>query len=409
VCFVSLIENLKLSKGMLFQMRFILLFLQVSFILSCSHMSQKPLKSTWSRLGEARPVSCNSWPIKEKHLDLSEIAIAGEWNFLLSGRTRDGITYQERMSLKAFKPDLDSQRALNWGFGSEYLGTWTEGDKRMVLLASFRDEAFHTLQVRDLDSNALYYESEKLEKNMVPLEFFKEKNGFWLGFKIVEAEASLDEKPLHFARFQFKSPRKIVLTQKLASSIRGEYKFVNSRTQNLLGVYYKRGSEKGEFNRIALNSKGTGLIERKLDIKVQERVESWDVSESPFVVSLSVVEGDSLLWEKSRLNIALLDESFSLLRSQVFEISNEHVGEPRLLSTQSNTYLFLPKWLDYESSLEVYKISSVSVESLGLYGLFEEGTYFDQVLYNGAEEEFVILNQSPSSRLRGFSYCKLEL
>jgi len=240
-----------------------------------------------------------------------------------------------------------------------------------------------------------------------------DSTGFWLGYKAEKADESLDDQPLQFARFEWaeKDELKVVSSPRFAPI--GDIAVISLPNERVLGVLLDIGTsdkqKPASFQYFILEKGQNQPQMRPLNVEISERVESWRMDRNEAGIVLAYVTGDTLLWENASLQVVRLDDRASIIHQQGFEITNEHVGDPLLVAAGGGIYLFVSKWLDSESSVAVYRVTTSDIEDLGMYGIFPEGTYLQNVFYAPASKAVFLITQAPSGYTRRYSYCIYNL
>ncbi|MFW7378141.1 MAG: hypothetical protein ACOH5I_04990 [Oligoflexus sp.] len=396
--------------------QFIFLIILLCSVVGCQMTQDSKLTSSWEKLKNAKSISCKDWPGSQEELEITEIYpvdMVKSANFIVSGRSRDGSYFNYVLPLRGKKVDHSKKVPLKWGFGSEFLGSVAVKGDIGILIEAAQKSGKKRLEIRDLETNVIRYASTERNPNFRSQMMIPDNNGFWLAYKLEKSEESMDDQPFQFVRFEWTDKQELRLVGSPKFSPVGDIKLLSLPDEKVLGIMLDTGTsdkQKPANFRYFILEKGQPKPNMKtLSVDISERVESWSVARNAAGIVLAYVTGDTLLWENASLQIVRLDDRAAVVHRQGFEINHEHVGDPLLVPAGAGIYLFVSKWLDAESTVAVYRITTSDIEDQGIYGVFQEGTFLQNAFYAAESNSVLLMTQAPAGYTRSHSYCIYNL
>ena len=372
------------------------------------------LKSKWQVLQQAEYSDCEKWKKRNQDLEITQITPLklDKSGFIVQTRTRSGLRDAYFAPFDGDSVDLEKTLDLKWGAGARLIGVVNiEGSDHVVLQNSDK-RGIKYLEVREPKSNIVKYSGSTKLNRLHGIEVHPSPNGFWLHYKIHDPNRSLDEEKSLIMEVRLQPDSKLKFVDQSKYRPQGEVKTVSLLDRKLMVFDLnaaKSKSSKNKINYTILDGENQKPLIFSIGSDELERVESWVVGRHRDGAIIIYVSGDTLIWENAKLEVVHLDSLGDTLWIKSFPIENEHIGDPILLGGTLESYLFLPKWLDAESTLHVHKISATGIESKGYHGIFREGTYASASYFHKEKSDLYVINQFPDGFIKSQAMCEIDL
>jgi hypothetical protein len=331
--------------------------------------------------------------------------------FLVSGRSRNGSLFHYAVDVDGDEIDEESRTPITWGFGTEIIATFPVQGKTAVLLETTGPSGKKRLEIRDINTNVIRFKSKERQASFRSRKAIADENGFWLAYLTDTGDQSMEDQPFQFVRFEWGEKGSLNIKNAATKRAVGEIEMVRLPNQKALVVWLDAGTSDAQkdpkFRYFILDAAEKAKT-YTLDVTISERIESWNLNRNEAGIVLAYITGDTLLWENASLQVVRLGNGGDIIEKNEFAITNEHVGDPLLVPGVSGIYLVLSKWLDRESTVNVYKITSSDLVNMGYYGIFKEGTYLQQAFFSPYSRNLFLVTQSPSGYTRKYTLCALD-
>lgn len=390
----------------------------VFFPTSCVLTEQKILRSQWADLNEAREIECSIWPERANQLRIEDISPFINDNihlFLVEATSRSGRPFRYLAHSKTDSINSRFKGDIVWPDKSRFLGNGIVKGRNVVLLAIEGSQDKIQLELRDAAKNFVIARSLEIDPDTYLSDAYFNDSGFVLtARKSVEEVAIVDQEfTIHRYLIKGNSLDKISSRREWNGDEPHFYKKNGSKTDEFLGIWFDRkgdsGSPNGIFRLVDIPSNFKNRTIKNLELKLEGQVDSWSSVQFGDKIILSIVSGDTLLWEDAKLNIFEITTLGSVKRLVSHPIHDRHVGDPFLLAGSDDVFILLPQWLDYESTAGLYRLGTDSLEHLANYGVFSVGSSIKQAFTDRLGQRVFLIYDRPSTFSRQVNLCSIEL
>lgn len=358
--------------------------------------------SGWYALEKAEAVKCSSWPLRERDLQLDELAFirAPRPGFLATGLKRDAspLTYYTPFKGSS-QIDADDFAAFDLGRQAVILGAASTGQQTAVIVAR-NSAAKATLEVRALQNNVVKAKAELGGFNVVDGWTAVSQGGVYVAYKSEDNLYHLaflatrgGKLALHIVDVTYKD-RPAVLT-------------LPSRPGAL--VVWKEGETGRPFRVAAAPEDGTIGAPMTLDIDVVSQTESWSATAQPGHDYLAFVDGDSLIGQ-AELKIAAFawgDGAPHVQGTRTAPLKDVHVTEPVFLAGGKGLEVLLLNWIDEESTIARYMVAGSTLGKPVYSGVYPKGTRIVEAFTGDSPDDLYVLTRNRDDNRWAFQVCEL--
>lgn len=353
-------------------------------------------KSQWVVLDDAQSLRCALWPKRDRDLHLSEIVYAPQSeSFLALGTNRDGSRFSYAVTFKDdYDVDVDDVANFSVGRGAVVAGLSGKGAQSRFIVFEEKQGKTH-VEFRSRANNVIESSFVLNARGLKPVSVYPTKTGLWfvlkgedqnLQFVFVDLGKGKSLKPVSAARRFFNNPKVAVM---------------KDGTLILIGVV---DQQRSAFEMTRIQTSGEVDGPRELALKAGSQIESHAVGVLGSDIFISFVDGDSLVGE-SQLKVARLSLDGSLRWTRAEALRNMHVSEPLFLSTEKGLELLVLKWVDEESTIARYMVTSTGFSKPKYDGVFRRGSRIMEAFQSSGGRTYT-LTRSKGQSSWDFLLCR---
>jgi hypothetical protein len=375
---------------------------------------EKPKESpTWSLLKNVPEVACESLPIRETDLDYQKIEYSSAIESLLvKARSRKGRAVYYRLPYTAFgAPDLQLIQPLKVSNEETLIGAGQVYKSPYIALGK-NVETDSKISIKMPTEVGTTLATGAPPHAIEDISFSPGDGGFWTLSKqmeFVEEPSALDDRPsqIHF----FKVQKNTIASRSFNFQMVGRTQLLTYNQKHAVAIWLDEGTSSqpkpGKFKMRLVSSKGAFSPEVALTDNAK-RVEQWSAVATKDGVLLATIEGDSVMGEANLKvsKIVLGAKGVQIAWQKTKSLTNEHVGDPVWITHKNSVYIYLPKWLDSESTLSLYRVTDKDVSSIGSVGIFSEGTTF-QSIFTLKDGAVVALSTTMKGNVAQYLLCEV--
>lgn len=386
---------------------------------SCVNTNLKNSPEVWEPIRKAQSLSCYPWPKGPEVLKIERIYPFGRQKIgliaLAMARNTKKLQY-----FTGFRPNsevkTDDLIPLNWGQWHHFLGGGERAGELYVVLTNSKSNHRRRIEVRKLDNTITH---TFYLKGIAGGEVYSFSNrGFWLVYKdIRENETSIEDLPYRIIYFEFPSKGSNLIARPF-NGIEMPYRptLLPLSKGNAIVLWptssSKAASRLDSFMLRQLNRNGSHMKTSTLGISLSNQIESWSASSRSDGYYLAIVSGDSLIGN-AQLKVArfaFTDGASEIKWLKTKSLLNENVADPYWSSGTSQSSLILPKWLDRESTLAKFRVTSDDVIAIGTNGIFAEAAALMGLIRNPNQDSsgFTAIIREKKDYLFEFSLCHID-
>ena len=380
-------------------------------------LTQEPPKSSWTVLTQAKQVKCHIWPKLDKDLDTSGVfyfEAGGKGYFVSEGRARNLKKVQYLVPFAGdFALDKDQMVELGWG-NAAFVGTTLQSGQPHVLLQATSDKDETRLELRTVPGNIRRFRSAPLAAELQRPHVIPGKGErFWILYKEGSSITSLEDEPGHLMQAEPTTNGLLKIWPAVTKTFDGAPQALPQADGGITIIWLDQrapnSTKQPRFKVTTITPDNTVGDEFSIGLPPLKKVEAWAaISEGPQIF-LAFVEGDSLLGA-AKLRVAHIHYGGvapSLGWVKDIELGNEHVADPAWVKQGNGSFLLLPKWLDQESTLGVYRVGLEELAGLGAWGIFREASTFHTFFHaTAAKVAGTVVSQKSNFGIQ-FQLCKI--
>ncbi len=355
----------------------ILMLLLLLIPTSCAFNSK--VESEWATLQSASNVSCKPWKRNDDVLSVKSIDIFNgkPQGFLTSVALRNG---QSALEYADFKQSLSVSPMVRRNFGTRTGLVSGFGDSQAIYAVVSKNlKEGSKLEIRTMPDNVVRYTAIGLPVNIRSLEVYPAKNGAWLSFRAGHPDTAVEELGYQFAYLPTKLNQQDIRLTAVPSQPIDTFQaqiISNPNHLNALVVWKPKGQSHRHFNIAEISPGKKPVFEPKeVDVSAEHEIESWTAGAAKEGLTLSYVDGDSLIGQANLKVVKLSwDQQYATtewLKSK--SLLNEHVSDPVWVSGSNKGFILIPKWVDNESTIALYHVGNQGFENAEAVGVFPRG------------------------------------
>jgi hypothetical protein len=369
----------------------------------------------WSILEEARSLDCEFWEKTRNELEIKELTpmFYGEkFSYFVKSRDRKG-KFLRYIALSDDGLEVDERMALSWGADDRFIHDFLLDGQSVIVMQRKKNQGDTNIEIRDVKRNIIVASSKPMPSNFEAVASIYDGKWLWVAYRLDSEDIAEVDQNILVAKFII-SKNKLDEVQKLNLNISGDLSLVRSKSsKQAFLIVNDTNTNQDQSGRkfIFINlTKNTGKKPQvKTLVKASDKVESWSAVVNGDSLYLAFVSGDTLLWNNAKLN--MISYSFQGIKQQEtsLEIERIHVGDIRLISHTSGPIVMMPQWLEGESTVGFYSLNADRLKSMGVYGVFNQGTEFLGAFSYDNDPMVFLLNRSNESFSKKYSVCSVEL
>lgn len=358
-------------------------------------------KSDWVTLDSAESIDCSAWPLREKDLGINEISFYPASNsFLIQGTSRNTSSFSYQIPFDDdYRVDLDTVPSFQIGRAAVVAGLSKIGNLDQVVVFEEKQGKTH-VQFRSSTSNVIEASFIIPETELVPTGVYVGSAGVWISYKNEE----------QLIRFLFVDPRqgKLVKATLSAAKFKELPKIVLLDKNSSLVLLSIADKAKRKLQLSLINTDGLVSGPTELAIKATNQIESFAIQAINDDLYLAFIDGDSLVGESvlKLVKIGLTGDTATIRWTKVEPLRNVHVNEPVFVSSGKSLELLVLKWVDEESTIARYMVTSDSLGKARHVGIFQRGSRIMETIASESEDIFTITRSKGQDRWE-FQLCRL--
>jgi len=400
--------------------KIILFFQAVILLFGCQSFGKRKVVSEWKVLENADNLTCSDWPQSPKDLNIQKIQIlkGDQVGFVSEVLQRNGSKQyyfsEYEGGVKIEPNDLEDR-----SFGSSSLlagGGYFDNQLQAVVVVN-GEKNKSRLEIRSMKDNVIRFSTADNLKNVQTASSYNTRSGLWMLYKTPQDDTSETEltNSVYYVPIDSKSQKSSFESFKNSSFPPQAQMLLPNKGQDAFVVWPSDEKDKKVFtlSMQQLQSKNSQVTPtRKVDLPLRFELESWAAAATAEGIYVAYVDGNSLVGQ-AVLSVAMIrwNDGAPLLNwSKESMLTNEHVSIP-IWSTAKNDqlYVMLPKWVDEESTIATYKVSSQGIEEKKVKGIFEKGIRIMDTFYDNSNDKLVAMLRQKGRLGWDFKLCELSL
>lgn len=387
-------------------MRRIQLLLLAGSVGGCTGFGGPKTQSEWSVLADVDAAECALWPMRDRDLQLNEVALTqgGKTRgFGVSGLRRDAAPMHYYAPFDGdVELDKEDYVDLNLGRGAILLGGAVAGGKELAFVGRVVGDKT-TLEVRSVRDNVVRYKGPLADTIIEDGGVDVAASGAWLTVRDQDGAQRL-------AYVDLSKPDKIE-SRVIPAATRTETLRVLPRPGKADGVLalWREGETGQPFKArwVGMDGKVGEVV--SLDFTVTSQVESWTAVGYGGGYYLAVVDGDSLIGQ-SELKIAHInwsDGSAQVRWTKASPLTDEHVTEPVFAVTERGLEALVLKWIDEESTIARYMVAGGTVGKPKYSGIFPKGSRIIEAFTSADGDDLYVVTRNRGESGWVFRICEM--
>lgn len=409
------------TSGRIFRGKnYLLAPLLIFSVFACTSSPYSNTTSRWETLRTAKKINCEQLPKTEKQLDYQSMQKSDERGKALisEGHARSGAPAFNVLPLTD-DVSVDPDKIVPFMVSSKdvLLGTYvSQGHIFGVFYSGFK--APGELQVRNLSNNTVVYKRD-WSPTPAPYDALQgigvilNKEGFFLAYKLVPPEESVEDQPVRVLYAQFAANNMLNIKSSSFDKTGPKAAIVGLSNPTKALLVWSEPAGQGQpprFVAAEFQQTMTAPVPVTLRIQTKGNIETWSMRNTGDRLFFSLVEGDSLLGE-ARLRFIGFDwrpVGAKVTWNYTADVGSAHVGDSFVLSQGKYPAFIVSKWLDRESTLIVYEPGAEGRLHSQAFGVFPEGTTLvDSWQREGNKEAFALL-RTQKGHLKEYLLCLVK-
>ncbi|MCX6115978.1 MAG: hypothetical protein NT027_00400 [Proteobacteria bacterium] len=364
--------------------------------------------TNWKGLEDSKSIKCESWPMAEKDFNIDAVE-----PIIAKDRAKNGIVAsvrQRNSSLQTVFIPLDANANLETGSASilplnqnsRVLSGWIFKDEPLVLVATKQGSRSY-LEVRSVIDNKVKAKSAfVIDGELTDGSVLIDDRNAWITVKSSEYSTSFASLDMSSEKWEFKKLN-------FESEIRGA-KLVSDRVNKKLFLIEPVQNDKAiELKINSIGLKDSKII-NKMTIKVNpgENIESLAFFDHSNLV-FSMIVGDSMVGQ-ARLyvgEIVDLEAHPSVKWEQKKDLPDLHVSDVVFVENSKKMSFLYLKWLNEQSTIDLYEIGAKSANLLGQFGVLSRGSLVTHAFQVESGVTSVIVRQKEKD-IWTYKICSLD-
>lgn len=369
----------------------------------------------WSLLEEARSLDCEFWEKTSNELEIKELTpmtYGDKFSYFVKSQDRKGKV----LRYIAYSDDgleVDNRMSLSWGAEDRYLQDFMLAGQSVIVMQRKKNQGEASIEIRDSKKNIVIASSKPMPANFEAVAAAYDDKWLWVAYRLDSEDIASIDQDILVAKFTI-SNESLEKIQTLKPNLSGEIVMLRSEALKqafaiIRDAHTERDQSGRRFSFINLTESKGNKPQMKTLVKASDKVESWGAVLHGENLYLAFVSGDTLLWNNAKLNMTSYNLQGIKHQETSLDIDRIHVGDVRLISHVSGPIAVMPQWLEGESTVGFYSLVDGSLKSMGVYGVFIQGTEFFGAFSYVNDRNVILLNRSNESFAKKYSVCNVEL
>jgi hypothetical protein len=356
----------------------------VIYISSCQSLQPAKTKSQWYQLQQTTSSDCMQWPLRDGDLRIDEvIAVKGyKPGFLVSGLRRNNSPFAYFSEYKSGKPAPDEFRQFQINPGQRLIGAHSDNGQ-LVIASAINTENGSKVILQNLANKETLAEKHMPNLEILDGKLVSSRNGFWLLL-----ESSDHRTSAMFAGLGKGPPS---LQSLDGASWVNQPTLVPSGAEPTALVIWQDDASQPRIHTQVVRESGTALPSVILPLETND-LEGWAATARNQRLYVALVEGDTMVGE-AQLKITTFrfaNSGFIAEKSTKFAINDVHTSAPLFLDGSEGLELVLLNWIDEESTIARYLVTSPQGSKPRFSGVFPKGLRIMGQLAAAGEGDFVV-------------------
>jgi hypothetical protein len=374
----------------------------------CAIFSSKKTNSEWDVLSSVDKVSCASWPLAENDIQVNEIKVSQ--NAAAKVQVAFAASVVKRNGAPGFyyvpfdddaKLNRDDLVPLKLGRGSILIGSSLMAETPVVGVVRNQTEKA-IFELRTVKDNVVRFSTDAAELPIADGEILTVDHGAWLSYR-------RDDNGIRFSFIDWEKPTKIEAKNFRTVAFGGQpVALAKADKSGILALWRDdKGDRRFQVRNLARDGQTAAPV--TLDVKIDGTVESWSAASFGQGYFLAYVEGDSLVGQAT-LRVAYFNwrDGVPVVQWQKEQIIKDvHVGEPMFSAVNDKLDLLLLNWVDDESTIARYQVSSGTLGQPKFSGVFERGARLVKAFTDAKRSDSFVLMRYREDNKWTFKVCEL--
>jgi hypothetical protein len=369
----------------------------------------------WSLLEEARSLDCEFWEKTSNELEIKELTpmtYGDKFSYFVKSRDRKG-KFLRYIAYSDDGLEVDNRLSLSWGADDRYLQDFMLAGQSVIVMQRKKNQGETSIEIRDSKKNIVIASSKPMPANFEAVAAAYDDKWLWVAYRLDSEDIASVDQDIFIAKFTI-SNESLEKIQTLKLNLSGEIVMLRSEALKqafaiIRDAHTERDQSGRRFSFINLTESKGNKPQMKTLVKASDKVESWGAVFHGESLYLAFVSGDTLLWNNAKLNMTSYNYQGIKHQETSLDIDRIHVGDVRLISHVRGPIAVMPQWLEGESTVGFYSLVDGSLKSMGVYGVFIQGTEFFGAFSYMNDRNVILLNRSNESFAKKYSVCNVEL